>query len=100
PERNGNEKAVIMMLAGAIVCGEIALDRSAILYAARSEPVDEIDSGWQFLCGARTENPATASVWALGHVLTYEPSLETYLAMPAGTVLSRQTSRDRWIVNA
>ena len=58
--------------AAAIVCREVAVDHAYILYAERSEPVEEADSGWQFLCGRTTEDPEAAQVWALREVLAHD----------------------------
>ena len=33
---------------GAIVCSEVVNDRMPVLYAKRSEPEDEADSGWDY----------------------------------------------------
>jgi hypothetical protein len=81
---------------GAMVCGEVADGRCAILYAERSEPVDEADSGWLFTCGSRQDDPALAQIWALEEVLEVEPSLRAYVGMPSGTVLERGSPDAPW----
>jgi hypothetical protein len=82
----------------AIVCSEVANDQKPILYAERSEPEDEADSGWQFLCGVSTENWRTAKVWAIREVLEQDPSLEPFIQFPIGTVLSRKSPTEEWQV--
>lgn len=83
----------------AIVCGEIAIDRVPILYAERSAPDEDVDSGWQFLCGAGNEDPKKAQVWALGDVVDYDHSLAPYIEMPVGTVLSRSSPTEPWSIS-
>lgn len=80
----------------AIVCSEVANDNMPILYAERSSPEDEADSGWQFLCGASSENWSTAQVWALHEVLNIEPSLLPFIELPAGTIIFRDSVADSW----
>jgi hypothetical protein len=82
----------------AIVCAEIATEQAPIMRAVRSEPIEPADSGWQFLCGATTEDDSTAQVWALYEVLECEPSLEPFLELPAGTILSRRNAGEKWSV--
>jgi len=86
----------IDMTSFAIVCGDVAAKGAAILYAERSEPEAEADSGWQFLCGAETETWEEAQVWSLGEVLAKEPSLQPHLSSPVGAVLSRPTADSVW----
>jgi hypothetical protein len=79
-----------------IVCSEIANDRAPILYAERSQPEDEADSGWQFLCGSPSENWQTAQVWAVHEVLELEPTLKPFVDFPVGTVLQRASPESAW----
>lgn len=89
-----NDETFLKM--AAVVCREIAVDRVPILLAQRSDPEDDCDSGWQFLCGGAQEDWQTAQVWALGEVLSYDPSLSGLLTMPVGTVLRRSSPNARW----
>ena len=82
--------------AAAIVCGEIAQDNAPILYAYKSLPEDEADSGWQFLCGKDEENWELAKVWSLNEVLEYEPSLMNFIELPTGTILERDSVNSPW----
>ena len=84
--------------AAAIVCREVAVDHAYILYAERSEPVEEADSGWQFLCGRTTEDPEAAQVWALREVLAHDPSLGGLVGLPPGTVLTRSSRDADWTI--
>jgi len=86
-----------IMRCAAIVCGEVAA-KDPILYASRSAPAHEADSGWQFLCGRIHEDAGSAQVWAVHQVLEYDQSLEPFLGFPEGTVLERNSLLDEWQV--
>jgi hypothetical protein len=87
-----------ILQSAAIVCSEVA-NGAPILHAERSEPEDQADSGWQFLCGASSENWQIAKVWAVHEVLEREPSLTHFIELPFGTVLSRSSQNTEWKVN-
>lgn len=57
-----------------------------LCYAARDEPVDDADSGWQFRThkGGGGE-PNKAQIWRFDEVLALEPGLRRFIAMPRGT---------------
>jgi hypothetical protein len=81
---------------GAIVSVEIG---QSFLFAARSEPVDDADSGWQFsVDAAGGGDPDSAQIWALEEVLEREPSLRPFIALPLGAVLRRMGADDKWTV--
>jgi hypothetical protein len=82
---------------GAIVCSEVA-GGAPILHAERSEPEDEADSGWQFLCGAASEDWQVAKVWAVHEVLERDPTLKEFITMPYGTILYRHSANAKWEV--
>lgn len=70
-----------------------------LLYAERSEPVDDADSGWQFSAYPRGGGEAAeAQVWALRELLQQEPSLRQFASFPFGTVLMRASVAEDWQV--
>jgi len=79
----------------AIVCSEVA-NGAPILHAERSEPQDSADSGWQFLCGASSEDWQSAKVWAVHEVLERDPTLVEFIKLPCGTVISRHSPNAKW----
>jgi hypothetical protein len=80
----------------AIVCEHVARNGAPILFAEKSQPQDDADSGWQFVCGTEEENWQNAQVWALREMLSLDSSLKPYLEMPWGTVLRRPSVAARW----
>ena len=92
----GNMQGTEMNTA-AIVCDHVAVEGQPILNAERSEPLEDADSGWQFLCGG-SDHVTNAKVWALHEVVAMEPSLTSLIDLPAGTSLSRGSPTESWIV--
>jgi hypothetical protein len=82
--------------AAAILCSHVASGERPILLAARTSPEMEMDSGWQFLCNAETEDWSCAQVWKLSEVLRKEPTLEKYIDTPVGIALVRDNQEDEW----
>jgi hypothetical protein len=72
----------------ALVCEHIAQRTEPIRVAFRIEPVDDVDSGWQFFCGLTTdEDPGKAAVWSLNDVFDEAPGLRGLLTLPPGSEL-------------
>ena len=72
----------------ALVCEHVAQRAEPIRIAFRIEPVDDVDSGWQFFCGSTTdEDPGKAAVWSLNDVSDQAPGLRGLLDLPPGSEL-------------
>ena len=82
----------------AIVCSEVA-NGAPILYAHRSEALEDADSGWQFLCGAGDEDARLGQVWAIHEVVERDGSIAEFRGLPVGTVLTRSSTDDEWEVS-
>lgn len=83
----------------AIVCAHVAKHSMAILRAVRTEPLQEEDSGWQFLCNSGLdEDEDQAQVWAVSEVLSLEPSLTAFIDSPVDTKLRRKDKNSKWEV--
>ncbi len=78
------------------VCSEVA-GGAAILLAVRDPAIDEVDTGWQFLCGANEH--VKAQIWALHEVLELDPSLEPFIEFPVGTTIKRKSAGEQWEVS-
>jgi hypothetical protein len=84
----------------AIVCSHIALENAPIMRAVRDKPTMAADSGWQFLCATpANEEASSAKVWLVCEVLDQDTSLKPFINFPFGTVLTRKTKLDAWIVS-
>ena len=81
----------------AILCEHIVKGGRPILRAIRDEPLEDADSGWQFLCNTeKFENEDNAQIWAISEVLEMEPSLSNLLGSPPGTELIRNNHNEMW----
>jgi len=84
----------------AIICEHVA-NGAPILFARRDEIVEEVDSGWQFLCNQVAEEDfSKAKVWLLSEVLEKEPSLHDYMLLPAGTEVVRSSVASPWEIKS
>jgi hypothetical protein len=83
----------------AILCEHIANEGYPILRARKDEPLENVDSGWQFICNSgKIENEEKAQVWSITEVLEIEPSFVGYLDESPGTVLVRESIKHKWKV--
>lgn len=84
----------------AIVCAHVAKLNYPILMAQKDEPINNADSGWQFLCNTGLdENYEEAQTWSINEILIIEPSLSSYMDQPAGTVLLRKNKESAWVIH-
>ena len=74
----------------AIVCRHVADGTADIRHAVRDVPIEDADSGWQFLCGANGHDIDDAEVWSSGTVARHEPSLVKFLHLCPATIAARR----------
>lgn len=81
-----------------IICSHVALLRKPILLAVCDVAVRREDSGWQFLCGSEhsEDDVASAQIWSIADVLSYDPTLAGHLNEEPGTRLSRNSKFEHW----
>jgi hypothetical protein len=81
----------------AIVCSHIAAEGLPILLAIRDEPIEEVDSGWQFLCNSgQDEDEEEAQIWALSEVCEHTPSLKNILESQVKGKFYRKNEKSSW----
>jgi hypothetical protein len=81
----------------AVVCSHVASMGLPIVRATRDEPLEAVDSGWQFLCDrSHADSDAEAQIWSVAEVLALEPSLTGFVDAPVGTRLWRQDKGSPW----
>ncbi len=79
-----------------VVCPHVVAG-APILYVVRDEPTDEVDSGWQLLCGTRDEDSIEgAQIWAVQDALSKDNTLAEIIQYPIGTHLLRAAIGDEW----
>lgn len=86
-----------IMKKGAVLSKSVAQGKKPILFAERSEAVDDSDSGWQFLAGqGEFLTPQDAQIWAIDEVIEHDPSIAKYVNMPFGTKLVKGPDQQNW----
>lgn len=81
----------------AVVCTHVADGGLPILVARRDDPVDEVDTGWQFHCDVHDHSgDADAIVWAVGKVVEHDPSILPLLDNPPKTAFRRESPDQDW----
>ena len=81
---------------GAIVCKHVARQGSPILFACRDNPVRDVDTGWQFLCGDENHGSSEAEVWCVAHVLEHDPSVADIIDNPTCRAFIRSDGLAPW----
>lgn len=83
-------------LRAAVICSHCS-EGVPILRAVRSKPVDDADSGWQFLCGVTAHNNIGGlKVWSIEEILEKEPTLKSWLDLSYGTAITRPREDLHW----
>jgi hypothetical protein len=81
----------------AIVSKLVAVHKRPILFAERSLPLDDCDSGWQFLSNEHDcLQMSDGQVWSLKEVIDIEPRLSAFITMGVGFKIVRANSEDDW----
>ena len=68
-----------------IVCFHIARENAPVRHAIRTQPLQDADSGWQFLCKAMHGNIENAQVWAVKEMLDYDSDVRNIIDQPVGS---------------
>lgn len=72
-----------------IVSDQVCVNGKPLGMMVKSEPVSELDSGWQFLSGQESEkyvaNSHTASIFSVKDMIVFNPELAEYVNDPVGT---------------
>ena len=92
---------LIPPMGGCIATDKITVDGLPIIWMYRDEPVNDIDTGWQFTSGTETEeymaDNNNSAIYEVNTIANYEPAIIPYLNMPVGTELRREEGTNRFI---
>jgi hypothetical protein len=80
---------------GVIVCSHSATKQLPIIAAVRDEPIDALDTGWQFTCGGDHEHDAP-QLWRLDELLQIEPAFRPLVNAPPGTIFTKDSADGGW----
>lgn len=78
-----------------ILCSHVA-NGEPVLLAIRTEPENENDSGWQFLCNSHEEDWKDAKVCSVSEALVLEPALDRFIDQPPGITVVRDNASLEW----
>jgi hypothetical protein len=94
----GDIVQLIEPMGGCMASDKITVDGELVDYMTRTEPHNDIDSGWQFFSGNESQEYVdNADNWAIYDVNTianYDKAIIPYLHLPIGTELERVRGTD------
>ena len=78
---------------GAIASDRITVDGRPVGYMYRTEPHNELDSGWAFLAGDETDDymndPRNHEIYDVNTIANYDPEIIPLLDAPIGSAFIR-----------
>jgi hypothetical protein len=84
------------------VTAKIIYDGQQVRFMYREEPVNDTDSGWQFLAGTETQDYLAdldnVAMYRLNTVANFDPAVVPYLDFPTGTDLERLEGSDEFVI--
>ena len=81
---------------GAIICTHISDGKLPILRASRDEPLEPLDSGWQFTCGVSDHDAEDAALWLVEEVVQLDPSIRAIIDSAPGIAFERASLGAAW----
>ena len=86
-------RQLIEHMGGCVATDKITVYGEPVDYMVREEPLNDVDSGWQFFSGTETQeyidDPANSMVYDVNTIANYDPAIIPYLDLPFGTQLER-----------
>lgn len=80
-------------LGGCIASDRIVVDGALVGYMHRAPPINEMDSGWQFLAGDEDEaymaDAQRHGVYDVNTIVNYDPDILPFLDTPIGSTFER-----------
>lgn len=93
-------KSLVPNRGGCIATDRITVDGLLVDYMYRAEPINDMDSGWQFRSGTEDQeyldNLDNSSVYDVNTIANYDPAIIPYLNYAFGTHLERVRGTDRF----
>ncbi|MCG2614271.1 DUF2185 domain-containing protein [Terrimonas sp. NA20] len=86
-------RQLITPMGGCVATDKITVHGEPVDYMVREEPLNDIDSGWQFFSGTETQeyldDAKNSMVFDVNTIANYDPSIIPYLKLPVGSQLER-----------
>jgi hypothetical protein len=91
---------LIQPMGGCIATDKITVEGELVDYMVREEPVNEVDSGWQFFSGTEDQdyldNANNSAIYDVNTIANYDRAIIPYLHLPFGTQLERIRGTDKF----
>jgi hypothetical protein len=91
---------LIPPMGGCIATDKVTVEGEPVVVMYRGEPLNDIDSGWQFYSGSETQeyldDAANSSIYDVNTIANYDPAIIPYLKFPVGTELERIPGTDKF----
>lgn len=91
---------LIEPMGGCIATDKITVNGELIDYMVRENPINDIDSGWQFFSGTEDQdyidNPDNSAIFDVNTIANYDRAIIPYLNLPVGSQLERIKGTDRF----
>lgn len=88
-------------MGGCIATDRITVDGNKVGYMCRKEPINDIDSGWQFFAGDEDEeymdNLDNCMVYQVNTIANYDPDIIEFLHAPVGSEFERDEQTGQFI---
>ena len=87
-------------MGGCIATDKITVDGELVDYMLRTEPIHDMDSGWQFFSGTEDQdyidNADNSAIYDVNTIANYDRTIIPYLDLPIGTELERIRGTDKF----
>lgn len=86
-------KPVATGYGGCIATDRILVDGAKVGVMRRDEPINQVDSGWQFMAGDEDENymdeNSNHGIYDVNTIANYDPDIIPFLDAPTGSAFER-----------
>ncbi|PZF74959.1 DUF2185 domain-containing protein [Taibaiella soli] len=80
-------------MGGCVATDRITVDGNRVGYMCRTEPINDLDSGWQFLAGDESQEYVdvadNSGVYDVNTIANYDPEIIPFLHFPIGSEFER-----------
>jgi hypothetical protein len=84
---------LIEPMGGCIATDKITVHGELVDYMVRQEPINDMDSGWQFFSGTEDQDyiddPDNSAIYDVNTIANYDKAIIPYLSLPIGAELER-----------
>nr|WP_294947541.1 DUF2185 domain-containing protein [uncultured Mucilaginibacter sp.] len=91
---------LIPPMGGCIATDRITVEGLPVVYMYRNEPINEMDTGWQFFSGTESDdyvnNTDNIAIYDVNTIANYDRAIIPYLNQPIGADLQRIPGTDEF----